>query len=116
MPSGRGKTPPFPRIMLDYDGQPPANLLGRIGRLCRFLRVRPGVVQVRRTKRGYHVLFTLRRRLPPLAVVAVQAILGSDAVRESFNLMRALVLDEAPAFWRDRYNVLYSSKSKERPR
>jgi len=103
-------------IMLDYDGSPPGNLLGRIGRLCRFLKVRPGVVQVRRTRRGYHVLFTVRRQLPPLAVVAVQAILGSDAVRESFNLVRALVLDQAPAFWRERANVLYSSKSKERPK
>jgi len=103
-------------IKLDYDGEPPGNLLGRIGRLCRFLGVRPGVVEVRRTRRGYHVLFTLRRSLPPLAVVAVQAILGSDAVRESFNLLRALELDRAPAWWRERYNVLYSSKSKERPK
>lgn len=60
--------------------------------------------------RGQHVYFQIKPAIPASAMVAVQAILGSDPKRETFNLMRALCLDGAPDFWRERWNVLYSKK------
>lgn len=62
------------------------------------------------THGGWHVEIEVVQDVSPAAVVAVQAILGSDWRRETFNLMRALVVEHAPDFWRDRWNVLYSTK------
>lgn len=59
---------------------------------------------------GIHLTMRVQGYFPPLAIVAMQAILGSDYRRETFNLVRALTLDSAPAFWRKRWNVLYASK------
>lgn len=66
---------------------------------------------------GRHVVITLHGKYPSLAVVAMQAILGSDPRRETFNLFRALSLGNAPAFWREnaRWNVLYSEKLEAKP-
>jgi hypothetical protein len=102
-------------VMLDYDATPPRDLLARLARVAWYLgRPRPGVVQVARTRRGWHVRAWYRGPAwPPVVIVAVQAILGSDPERELFNLVRALALDGAPAFWRTRWNVLYRAKSKE---
>ena len=46
----------------------------------------------------------------PFEVVALQAILGSDPLRESCNLVRAHAFATASPFWRDRWNVLYIKK------
>jgi len=71
-----------------------------------------------RTKRGWHVVvwYYSRRPLKPVFVVAVQAILGSDSKRETFNLYRAVRLKDAPREWRKmgRWNTLYSAKMEER--
>lgn len=64
----------------------------------------------RETARGVHHEIMLDAELSPLAIVALQAILGSDPRRETFNLLRALVLGDAPAFWQSRWNVLYAEK------
>lgn len=48
--------------------------------------------------------------LTPMEVVALQMLLGSDMNREAFNFQRAHVIGDAPAFWQDRWNVLYSEK------
>ncbi len=99
-------------LKLDYDGEVP----GHLRDILRFaeLYVRVKVVRIARRRsasgQGWHVCVRLNRALPVQAVVALQAILGSDARREVFNLSRALVLDSVPRFWRDRWNVLYSSK------
>lgn len=99
-------------LLLDYDGRLPRRLVERItavGKLCRW-----GVqaVSFKRTRRGWHVQVLCRARLQPFAIVAAQAILGSDLDREMFNLMRASVLHVAPAFWRQRgrWNTFYSRK------
>ncbi len=100
-------------VKLDYDESPPPDLLERIRFVGRYVGGHAGPVQVRRTRRGWHVEFRYTRTLAPTAVVAVQAILGSDMARETYNLVRALVLDNVPAFWHDRWNVLYRAKHKE---
>lgn len=64
------------------------------------------------TARGRHIELRFRGTYPPLAIVAIQAILNSDWRREAFNLLRALTLGSAPEFWRQegRWNTLYSEK------
>lgn len=59
---------------------------------------------------GLHAEAVISGDWPPVTVIAMQTILGSDPKRETFNLVRALTLDSAPAFWRKRWNVLYASK------
>jgi hypothetical protein len=103
-------------LKLDFDcPTPPADLLERIRALFRWLGGRPAVVGVwRSNKKGWHVLIETRAKWArdPVAVVAAQAILGSDPKREMFNLMRAVSLASRPAFWRGRHrwNTFYSRK------
>lgn len=66
-----------------------------------------------RTKRGWHVVIEWDRAFPPVALVALQAILGSDSRREALNFMRALSLDgcrDRQCFLR--FNLLFSHKVK----
>ena len=103
-------------LKLDFDcPTPPADLLERIRALFRWLGGRPAVVGVwRSNKKGWHVLVETRAKWArdPVAVVAAQAILGSDPKREMFNLMRAVSLPSRPAFWRGRHrwNTFYRRK------
>ena len=63
--------------------------------------------------RGFHVVVTFREYLAPAIVVALQLVCGSDWRREIFNLVRVRRLSDAPAFWRMRWNVLYSESRRE---
>lgn len=70
-------------------------------RLCRY----------RSTNGGWHVeIRSDRVVLGPREQVAVQAILGSHWRREAFNLVRAVLVHEAPRAWRTRWNTLYRQK------
>jgi hypothetical protein len=67
---------------------------------------------------GAHVILTAFREdshLHPVEVVLLQALLGSDWKRETFNYQRARVLRDAPMFWQlsDRWNVHYMEKLEE---
>ncbi len=102
-------------LKIDFDGGVPADFLGRVGALFAWCGGRPAVIRcVRSHARGYHITIYTRAEWAraPLAVVAAQAILGSDPLREMFNLMRAVRLDRVPAFWRrrHRWNTLYRRK------
>lgn len=97
-------------LRLDFDGPLPRGVLARIAAATRTVGVTPGAVSYARTRHGWHVTVAIVPSLPPLGVVALQACLGSDPVRELYNLTRALHLDAAPDFWRDRANVLYKRK------
>ena len=104
------------RLKLDYDGTIPTNFMDRVRALFRWLGGRAAVIEVRRSRRGYHAIIHTRAQWARsrTAVVAAQAILGSDPKREMFNLMRALRLADAPAFWwkEHRWNTLYARKVK----
>lgn len=69
-----------------------------------------------RTARGWHIVVYHRRRtgrrLKLYFMVALQALLGSDWKRETFNLYRAGKVDNAPKDWQKltRWNTLYSHK------
>lgn len=79
----------------------------------------------RLNRAGYELLAVARRHSPggkgwhvwvevspspthPLEVVALQAILGSDPLREAVTLARALVLGRTPPYAREWWNVLYA--------
>lgn len=69
-----------------------------------------------RSTNGWHVKLRIEPRPKgPIETVALQAILGSDPLRESCNLQRAREVEvvaeiaggDAAKFWRERWNVLY---------
>lgn len=99
-------------IKLDYDGPFPDEFQDRCAFVFSTLGIR--VVEMGRVVsprgNGHHVMVKLNTGIPALAAVAIQAILGSDWRRETYNLGRALVLADAPAFWQFRWNVLYANK------
>ncbi len=82
---------------------------------------------------GWHLKIRLDPRPAPIESVALQAVCGSDPLRESCNVQRAREVErwareieegggdigrEAAAFWRTRWNVLYQpnpSRKKETP-
>jgi hypothetical protein len=67
-------------------------------------------VRTYKTRRGCHRLVRIAESLSPLEIVAVQCLCGSDLRRETFNMARVLMLPSAPAFWHNRWNVLYREK------
>lgn len=52
---------------------------------------------------------------PPTAmeIVALQAVCGSDPLRESSNILRARNLPKVPKFWQRRWNVLYGKRGND---
>jgi hypothetical protein len=62
----------------------------------------------------WHVVVAMycKRLPPPVAIVALQTLLGSDWKRETFNLVRARNLGRVPRAWQHlaRWNTLYSEK------
>lgn len=86
--------------------------LGPMWVTLRTCKLTPRFVEYRRTRKGWHVVIRLWRKLEPAETVAVQAVLGSDRRREGLNLMRVLCMRRAGAsdFWRIRWNLLFSHK------
>lgn len=105
----RGEGPTLIALDFDGDAKPDDEALSF---LCEVLEDRVTWKTCHRTARGFHMEFTLAKTYPPLAIVAIQALVGSDRRREIFNLLRALVLGSAPEFWRQsgRWNTLYAEK------
>lgn len=100
-------------VKLDLDRPAlPRDIYRRIVNRLRWLRLRPTLIVFRRTARGWHCKVQLSRPVAPIALVAIQAILGSDPNRETFNLVRARQLRavpgsvRAPRYW----NLLFLSK------
>lgn len=102
-------------MYLDFDE--PVNLDEldkKIHNVSNMSRIKLERLAVHLTKRGNHVVVNAewpdKKELTPAETVALQLLLGSDPKREAMNLMRAHSLGDAPDFWRDRWNVLYSEK------
>lgn len=104
-------------LYLDVDGRLPRDLLGRIILACKIWRWPLVAVKYERTRRGWHVVVGVRRRVSAPLIVAAQAVLGSDRNREMFNVMRVQALPYVPGYWRTRWNVLYvyHSRPSRRP-
>jgi len=84
--------------------------LWRLWWVLRLLGWRAEWIEYHRSRRGWHVQVAVPGRVSPVAVVAVQAVMGSDRNREAFNLARARMIESgrAPRSWR--YNVLFERK------
>lgn len=98
------------KLLLDFDGPIPARFDWQLAEVCRCLVLKCQWWRVSRSKRGWHICVSLKGRIAPISVVAIQAILGSDWRREMFNLYRARRLRRMDPWWRDKWNVLYSTK------
>lgn len=88
----------------DYDSVKSPNVLG-MWAIGRRLGLRPASIRYDRTKRGWHVIVLWNKGLHPLAIVALQAVLGSDLKREGLNLMRVMSNPRSK-----KWNLLYSRK------
>lgn len=100
-------------LLLDYDTVAEAGLVSRRLPLVIWqtgIRVKAVAYMYSSSGKGLHVIVYLRDWLPAFQVVVLQAILGSDWKRETFNLVRVRNLRRTRAFWRQRWNVLYSWK------
>jgi len=95
-------------VMCDYD-TPRCPSMWEINRVFHILDIRPEWIRFDRTRHGWHMIIQLRKPLEKCALVALQAILGSDPRRETLNLMRALSV-RMSAFAARRWNVLFEYK------
>lgn len=100
-------------LRLDYDA---GDRVPSIGEVC-WLLSRAGlrVRWMRQCRspggKGWHVTMQVSPRPRTcMEVVALQAVLGSDAKREACNTNRARMVDgkHVPRWWRSRWNVLYA--------
>lgn len=96
------------KIDLDYPGRVPRKWERRAHWLLRLWSLRVQYFRYDRTSRGWHVWIECRNRRTPTEIVAMQAALGSDPIRESINLLRVRRLPNESKFWRSRWNVLYA--------
>lgn len=80
----------------------------RLTFVARVHRLAVRFIRYVRTRRGWHVVIGVAGRVSMVRVILLQALLGSDWKRESFNSRRALAWRHVPAFWRVRANVLYT--------
>lgn len=61
--------------------------------------------------KGWHLEIRVKPRPRSYVVVtALQLLLGSDPFREACNMNRAQIAPALPAYWQDRWNVLYAPK------
>ena len=94
-------------LKLDFDGTIPAGFTHRARFVCRAHNLPVVAIEVDRTRHGYHVTIHVARRVSFMRVILLQALLGSDWRRETFNSRRAIAWRNVPLFWRTRANVLY---------
>jgi hypothetical protein len=95
-------------LYLDFDHAMGTSRLRSVYTLARLCGFKIRWVRCDRTAHGWHMVVAIQNRLPALALVAAQAILGSDFRRESLNLMRCL---SRPSAVRARYwNILFDKK------
>lgn len=94
------------KTLCDFDGSLPADLRARVRAIRRLTGARPVRIRLDRTVRGYHLVIHWDRAWTPFETVALQAILGSDPMREALNFARALARPDPGEFW----NILYSRK------
>lgn len=96
-------------LYLDIDGPLPKGLEMRVQMVCDMMAWPIEAIRLDRTRRGWHVVVAVKRRIAAASVVAAQAIMGSDWKREMFNLQRVRKLRSVPKRWRSQWNVLYET-------
>lgn len=94
-------------VMCDYDNGP-APGIPAVHRVMDTLGLRVRAVEYAKTRRGWHMVIALREQLSPAETTALQAILGSDPARETFNLARVRSGKTSDQAW----NILFEYKLK----
>jgi hypothetical protein len=94
---------------MDYDSISAIGIpsLFSLARVCGFV---PYAVCYSKTRRGWHVAALSMEKFKPIELVALQAIFGSDPMREAMDFYRARNIHKADAFWKTRWNIIYSEK------
>lgn len=93
-------------VLMDFDSDEPVTIPTIRGVIVR-LHLKVRAIEYHRTRRGWHVVLLLKQQLKPAETVALQAILGSDPLRETFNLARILGGQADESF---RWNLLFDYK------
>lgn len=94
-------------LLLDFDGDALPTIRDLAARLA-VMHLRASHIEQHRTRRGWHIVIHLRQQLTLMEAIAAQAILGSDPMREGFNLARAR--SRPGKFWQRRANILFDGK------
>jgi len=97
--------------MVDVDSST-SPALRDVWRTLRLAGVFPRWLRYDRTQRGWHLVLRVHKSLHPFAIVALQALLGSDLEREKFNFGRVMAdaNHSQGRFARARWNILYRVK------
>jgi hypothetical protein len=98
------------KIKVDIDGKLPQDIGDRVEWVCGTLKLKVRHMSYYRTRRGWHLIITVSRNLHAWKVIAIQAILGSDYRRETFNLRRTGNWRDLPTNARKKWNVLFVQK------
>ena len=93
-------------LRLDFDGPIPRGFEQTLAWVLWQVRRRMVAWWCRRTRHGWHVGIVLTRGVAALEAIALQAILGSDPRRETFNVAKVRTRRGRKAHW----NVLYERK------
>lgn len=100
--------------LCDYD-RPLRGVERRVYRVARLLGLGVRWIEYRRTRRGWHMAVCWSEELVPIEQVVIQAILGSDPVRETFNLARLRAFaasGDQSGVVPPRWNLLFKEKLK----
>ena len=97
------------KTLCDYDGSLPADLRKRVRQLRRAVGAKLRKIRLDRTARGFHLILEWGRSFSPIEIIAMQAILGSDPMRECLNLARIQGMPEHGPELRY-WNILYARK------
>ena len=95
---------------MDYDKDTLLPTIPQLYSLFRVLGLRPIAVVYKKSKRGWHIVAVFPEKYKPMELVAIQAICGSDPMREALNWVRASQPGQLRGFWGRRWNILYSKK------
>jgi squalene cyclase len=69
----------------------------------------PYAVCYKKTQRGWHIVSLYSKKHTRMELVALQAILGSDSMREALNFVR-VKSGRIKGYWNQRWNILYTYK------
>lgn len=97
-------------LKLDCDDPNVEPACVRVQQVLRMVGLAPRVAMMRldRTRRGWHIRVYVTGFLAPMAIVALQAIAGSDWRREAHNWLRVRHWRYLSPDSRARFNVLYA--------
>ena len=98
-------------LKIDYDSKPSveelkAQINFRLDYVLYYFNINSCEVEIKETNKGYHIRITVPKKIDNKSTVILQAVLGSDWLRELRNLSRILAGDKS-------WNILFTYKIKK---